>query len=57
MTSDPKCPYCAGAGKVAGVVDDVEFVFACTCTGGGEEPVRWLLGLDREPPPGDDWTI
>ena len=57
MPSEPICPYCAGEGEVTGVVDDVEFVFACPCSGGSEEAVRWLLGLDKETPAGDDWII
>ncbi len=57
MSSDPRCPYCGGTGEVKGVVDDVELVFLCPCSGGNEEAVRWLLGLKEGPPPGDDWVI
>jgi hypothetical protein len=38
------CGYCAGAGEVSGLADDVELTFACACNGGSEEAVRWLLG-------------
>jgi hypothetical protein len=51
------CSYCGGNGEVTGVVDDVEFRFRCPCSGGSEVAVRWLLGLDREAPPGEDWVI
>jgi hypothetical protein len=57
MPHDQGCPYCRGTGEVRGMVDDVEFVFECPCSGGSEEPVRWLLGLNEEPPPGQDWII
>jgi hypothetical protein len=57
MTSDPRCPYCGGTGEVKGVIDDVEFIYQCSCSGGREESVRWLLGLNEEPPPGQDLTI
>ena len=50
MASDPSCPYCAGAGKVSGSSDDMEFTFQCVCSGGSKEPVRWLLGLEEETP-------
>jgi hypothetical protein len=43
------CPCCGGTGKVAGVVDDIEFEFACTCSGGNEEALRWLLGTRKRP--------
>lgn len=56
MARDQDCPYCGGTGAVSGVVDDVEFTFQCPCTGGNEEPVRWLLGV-TEPPAGPDWII
>ena len=36
---------------------DVEFVFDCPCSGGDEGAARWLLGLEGEPPPGEDWII
>jgi hypothetical protein len=51
VSSDENCPYCGGTGKVAGVVDDIEFEFVCCCSGGSEEAVRWLLGVNKEPPP------
>ena len=54
---DALCPYCGGEEGVGGVVDDIEFFFQCPCSGGSEEAVRWLLGLQEEPPPGEDWTI
>lgn len=57
MTNDPYCPYCGGTGEVKGTVDDVEFTFSCSCSGGSEESVRWLLGLNEEPSPGQDWSI
>jgi hypothetical protein len=57
MASEQPCPYCGGAGEVRGVVDDVEFIFKCSCSGGSEESVRWLLGLNDLPPPGQDWII
>jgi hypothetical protein len=44
-----RCPRCGGTGKVAGVVDDVEFEFTCTCSGGNEEAIRWLLGTEYRP--------
>lgn len=53
MTSDPRCPYCGGTGEVKGVVEDVEFIYQCSCSGGREESVRWLLGLNEEPPSQD----
>jgi hypothetical protein len=40
------CPYCGGTGKVANTVDDLEFEFDCTCAGGNEEAICWLLGLE-----------
>ena len=51
MSSDLKCPYCAGAGEVSGMVDDVESLSVCPCSGGGEESVRWLLEVDQGLPP------
>jgi hypothetical protein len=50
MASDQDCPYCGGKGSVYGVVGDVEFIFQCSCVGGSEEAVRWLLDLPDEPP-------
>jgi hypothetical protein len=44
------CPYCRGSGEVEGTVDDVAFTFQCSCSGGSEEAVRWLLGLHGEAP-------
>ncbi len=57
MASDQGCLYCGGTGEVKGMVDDVEFVFQCPCSGGSEASLRWLLGLNEEPPPGEDWSI
>lgn len=57
MPNDPNCSYCVGKGEIKGTVDDVEFAFPCSCSGGSEEAVRWLLGLNEEPPPGQDWII
>jgi hypothetical protein len=42
---------------VSGIVDDLQFDFQCPCSGGSEEAVRWLLGLDVPAPPGEDWVI
>jgi hypothetical protein len=49
MSNDPSCRYCGGVGQVSGLIGDMEFTFQCVCTGGTEEPVRWLLGLEVEP--------
>jgi hypothetical protein len=57
MPNDPCCSYCVGKGEVKAIVDDIEFSFSCSCSGGSEEVVRWLLGLNEEPPPGRDWII
>jgi hypothetical protein len=57
MPSDPNCPYCNGAGVVSGQVDDVQFDFECPCSGGSEESVRWLLGLDEKQPADNAYTI
>ena len=57
MPGTRSCAYCAGAGEVSGVVDDVEFTFRCPCSGGSEEAVRWLVGTEGEAPPGEDWII
>jgi hypothetical protein len=40
------CLFCHGAGEVAGIVDDIEFLFQCPCSGGNEEAVLWLLGRE-----------
>jgi hypothetical protein len=50
------CPYCGGTAEIRGANDDVEFLVACTCAGGSEETVRWLLGLN-EPGDAQDWCI
>jgi hypothetical protein len=50
MSNDPSCPYCGGAGQVSGSSGDHEFTFQCVCSGGSKEPMRWLLGLEEEPP-------
>jgi hypothetical protein len=57
MGNTQVCPFCGGAGEVKGVIDDVEFIFKCSCSGGSEESVQWLLGLNAEPPPDQDWII
>jgi len=43
MPNDPCCSYCVGKGEIKGTVDDVEFTFICSCAGGSEESVGWLL--------------
>jgi hypothetical protein len=55
--ANPSCPYCGGSGEVSGTVDDIEFKFQCVCSGGSEEAVKWLLGLDEEPPADEPFFI
>jgi hypothetical protein len=46
----PGCPHCGGAGEVSGNIDDVQVILTCSCAGGSGEAVRWLLGLEDQPP-------
>ncbi len=57
MSTDQRCQYCGGTGKVRGYVDDVEFIVDCVCLGGDEVSVSWLLGLDEKPPPNEPLII
>lgn len=54
---DATCPYCDGKGEVSGVVDDVEFIFECSCAGGNEESVRWLMDIDDQAPANLDYIV
>ena len=56
MAGNQPCPRCGGTGTVSGVVDDIEFAFRCPCSGGDEEPVRWLLGAEGSSPADEDWS-
>jgi len=49
--ANPNCPYCNGSGEVSGVLDDVELRIVCSCSGGCEGTVRWLLCLDDDVAP------
>jgi hypothetical protein len=57
MSNDPSCRYCGGVGQVTDTCGDIEFTFQCVCSGGSREPLRWLLGLEEEPPTEEPKTI